>query len=339
MPDVARPSEERQLALLVASAVDYAIFMLDPHGHVLTWNAGAERHQGLHRARDRRPALLRLLHRGGPRPRTTRPRSCELALPRRPLRGGGVARAQGRHALLGERRDHPGLRRGGRPHRVRQGQPRPDRPAACRRSSCAPGPLELEVANRQLVGVPPPRLERARLRDLHARSRRPHPVVERGRRATSRATSPTRSSAGTSRSSTRADGPGPRPSGARARSVAIREGRYEEEGWRVRKDGTRFWASVTITAVRDDDGRLTGFAKVTRDLTDAQGRAGAAPGARGAAARRTRSSTASRSVAAHDMTDPLRTISGFAELLERAELSSPTGSSTTPGTSARAARG
>src|SRR5438270_9687772 len=50
--------------------------------------------------------------------------------------------------------------------------------------------------------------------------------------------------------------------------VARREGRYQEEGWRVRKDGTRFWASVVITAVRDETGRLCGFGKVTRDLTE-----------------------------------------------------------------------
>jgi PAS domain S-box-containing protein len=50
--------------------------------------------------------------------------------------------------------------------------------------------------------------------------------------------------------------------------IASEEGRYEEEGWRVRKDGTRFWAHVTLTAVRDDDGELVGFAKVTRDSTE-----------------------------------------------------------------------
>jgi len=49
--------------------------------------------------------------------------------------------------------------------------------------------------------------------------------------------------------------------------VAEREGRVEDEGWRVRKDGSRFWASVVITPLRDPDGRLVGFAKVTRDLT------------------------------------------------------------------------
>jgi PAS domain S-box-containing protein len=50
--------------------------------------------------------------------------------------------------------------------------------------------------------------------------------------------------------------------------LALRDGVYEEEGWRVRKDGSRFWAHVTITTVRDETGRHIGFAKVTRDHTE-----------------------------------------------------------------------
>jgi rsbT co-antagonist protein RsbR len=50
--------------------------------------------------------------------------------------------------------------------------------------------------------------------------------------------------------------------------VATREGRFEDEGWRVRKDASCFWASVVITALRDAQGNLRGFGKVTRDLTD-----------------------------------------------------------------------
>ncbi|MBV9574781.1 MAG: PAS domain S-box protein [Acidobacteriales bacterium] len=50
--------------------------------------------------------------------------------------------------------------------------------------------------------------------------------------------------------------------------IAKNQGRYTEENWRYRKDGTRFWAGVTITSVRDDTGRLLGFGKVTRDLTE-----------------------------------------------------------------------
>lgn len=50
--------------------------------------------------------------------------------------------------------------------------------------------------------------------------------------------------------------------------VAAADGRFEDEGWRVRKDGSQFWANVVITALRDDKGSLEGFSKVTRNLTD-----------------------------------------------------------------------
>jgi PAS domain S-box-containing protein len=50
--------------------------------------------------------------------------------------------------------------------------------------------------------------------------------------------------------------------------IAKEKGVYEEEGWRIRKDGSRFWANVVITALRREDGSLAGFAKVTRDLTE-----------------------------------------------------------------------
>jgi PAS domain S-box-containing protein len=57
---------------------------------------------------------------------------------------------------------------------------------------------------------------------------------------------------------------------ARVLDIAAREGRYEAEGWRVRKDGSRFWASVVVDAIRDKEGALEGFAKVTRDITERQ---------------------------------------------------------------------
>src|SRR6266511_4638066 len=50
--------------------------------------------------------------------------------------------------------------------------------------------------------------------------------------------------------------------------IAVAEGRLEDEGWRVRKDGTRFWANVVITALFDEAGKLRGFGKVTRDMTE-----------------------------------------------------------------------
>jgi PAS domain S-box-containing protein len=55
---------------------------------------------------------------------------------------------------------------------------------------------------------------------------------------------------------------------ARALQIAMEEGRFEAEGWRVRKDGSRFWANVVIDPIRDEGGRHVGFAKITRDLTE-----------------------------------------------------------------------
>jgi PAS domain S-box-containing protein len=55
---------------------------------------------------------------------------------------------------------------------------------------------------------------------------------------------------------------------SRALHTAEREGRFEAEGWRIRKDGSRFWANVVIDPIRDPHGRLLGFAKITRDLTE-----------------------------------------------------------------------
>ena len=53
-----------------------------------------------------------------------------------------------------------------------------------------------------------------------------------------------------------------------ALEIAAKEGRYETEGWRVRRDGSRFWALALLDAVRNEDGELIGFAKVTRDMTE-----------------------------------------------------------------------
>jgi PAS domain S-box-containing protein len=55
---------------------------------------------------------------------------------------------------------------------------------------------------------------------------------------------------------------------ARELAVAAEAGRYEEEAWRVRKDGSRFWANVVVTAIRDPAGKLLGFAKIVRDVTE-----------------------------------------------------------------------
>jgi PAS domain S-box-containing protein len=99
--------------------------------------------------------------------------------------------------------------------------------------------------------------------------------------------------------------------------VAKREGRFEDEGWRVRKDGTRFWANVVITALRRD-GRLVGFAKVTRDLTERRNaQLKAVDDARRLALAEEANRTKSTFLASmsHELRTPLNAIGGYADLL------------------------
>lgn len=91
--------------------------------------------------------------------------------------------------------------------------------------------------------------------------------------------------------------------------IAIREGRYEEEGWRVKKDGSRFWASIVITSLWDKRGNLTGFAKVTRDLTQKKMQEDALH-------KKTEELEAFAHTLSHDLRSPLRAICSYAQVLQ-----------------------
>jgi PAS domain S-box-containing protein len=100
--------------------------------------------------------------------------------------------------------------------------------------------------------------------------------------------------------------------------VASEVGRFEDEGWRIRKDGTRFWANVIITALRGPNHELIGFAKVTRDLTE---RRASEERAIADARRVTEAETASRTKSefltslSHELRTPLNAIGGYTDLL------------------------
>lgn len=111
---------------------------------------------------------------------------------------------------------------------------------------------------------------------------------------------------------------------------ATEKGRFVDIGWRVRKDGTMFWANVTITALRDDDGRLIGFAKLTRDLTESkrveameaataerEALLEAERTARIAAQRTTRVKDEFLATLSHELRTPLSAILGWTQVLLR----------------------
>ncbi|WP_434674819.1 ATP-binding protein [Pseudomonas sp. D3-10] len=98
--------------------------------------------------------------------------------------------------------------------------------------------------------------------------------------------------------------------------AATREGHYMEEGWRCRKDGSRFWASVVITAQYDSTGALRGFSKITRDITDRRAAEIALRTAREEAESASRAKSEFLSRMSHELRTPLNSILGFAQLLD-----------------------
>lgn len=99
---------------------------------------------------------------------------------------------------------------------------------------------------------------------------------------------------------------------AKLLKIALEKGRVEDEGWRVRKDGTRFWADVVLTALYDDQGQHLGFAKVTRDLTEKRDLVRQ----REEALHASTAKSAFLANMSHELRTPLTAIIGYAEMIE-----------------------
>ena len=97
--------------------------------------------------------------------------------------------------------------------------------------------------------------------------------------------------------------------------VAGKHGRFEEEGWRVRNDGSRFLANVVITALRDATGRLRGFTKVTRDVTEHKRAQELMMQAKNEAERASKFKDQFLSTMSHELRTPLNAVLGFSDLL------------------------
>src|SRR6185369_6494484 len=108
----------------------------------------------------------------------------------------------------------------------------------------------------------------------------------------------------------------------RALATALREGKYENEAWRVRKDGTHFWASVLIDPIYDDSGNLSGFAKITRDITDKKRAQDELEEARAALFQSQKLQALGELTGgiAHDFNNLITVVRGSAEMLKRSDL-------------------
>src|SRR4029450_6167573 len=249
-----RDQSEDRFRLLVESVTDYAIFMIDPNGYVMTWSSGAERIKGY-----RADEII-----GQHVSKFYPPEALHRRLPEQELQ---VASAEGRfedegwrvrkdgsrfwaNVIITAARDEAGSLRGFA-NVTRDLTQRREHEEALRQSEerfrlLVEGVAEYAIFMLDANGYVmtwtsgPERIKGYRADEIigqHFSKFYPPDVAEGGWPE-------------------------------HELQVATETGRFVEDGWRVRKDGSRFWANVTITALRDDSGRLRGFAKLTRDLSE-----------------------------------------------------------------------
>jgi PAS domain S-box-containing protein len=245
---------ERRFRILVDSVIDYAIFMLDPSGVVVNWNAGAERLKGY--------TADEIVGQHFSKFYTQEDRA--IGLPGRFL---DVASRQGRLATEGWRVRKDGSRFWASvvidairsETGVLQGFAKVTRDITERRAALN----TISESERQF------RLLVAGVSDYAIFMLDPNGIIISWNAGAQRIKGYTEEEIigqHFSKFYTEADRAAGVP--ARALFTATKEGRFEAEGWRVRKSGTMFWANVVIDPIRDEQGRLIGFAKITRDITE-----------------------------------------------------------------------
>ncbi|HWZ91568.1 MAG TPA: PAS domain S-box protein [Polyangiaceae bacterium] len=240
---------EERFRLLVETVRDYAIFILDPTGHISTWNAGAERIKG-YKASEIIGQHFSVFY--PPEVRATD--KCQLELE--------IAKCEGRFEEEGWR-----LRKDGS------------------RFWASVTITTLRNPNGSLVGFAKVTRDLSERRQAEEEAQRFRLLVDSVKDYAIFILDPTGLVSTWNAGAERIKGykaseiigqhfsvfypMAIRPTGKceQELEIATRDGRFEEEGCRVRKDGSQFWANVTITALRNPDGALIGFAKVTQDLT------------------------------------------------------------------------
>jgi PAS domain S-box-containing protein len=297
---------ERRFRILVDSVIDYAIFMLDPSGVVVNWNAGAERLKGY--------TADEIIGQHFSRFYTQEDRA--IGLPGRFLE---VAAREGRLETEGWRVRKDGSRFWASvvidairsETGVLQGFAKVTRDITERRAALN----TISESERQF------RLLVAGVSDYAIFMLDPNGIIISWNAGAQRIKGYTEEEIigqHFSKFYTEADRAAGVP--ARALYTATQEGRFEAEGWRVRKSGTMFWANVVIDPIRDEQGRLIGFAKITRDITerrDAQLALQEAQNQRAHAQKMDALGQLTGGVA-HDFNNLLMVISGHIDALKRA---------------------